>query len=73
MTRHFLKDTDLSPDELTEVLDLATTVGAVLLDSGTGAIDTRDQVAFVASIYGLDDVERPPWRSGSLRPIDSWT
>ncbi|GAA4745120.1 threonine/serine exporter family protein [Gordonia alkaliphila] len=42
---------------ITEVLDLATKVGAVLLDSGTGAIDTRDQVAFVASIYGLDDVD----------------
>ncbi|MFM9379270.1 threonine/serine exporter ThrE family protein [Gordonia sp. VNK21] len=42
---------------ITEVLDLATKVGAVLLDSGTGAIDTGDQVAFVAGIYGLDDVD----------------
>ncbi|MEZ5210418.1 threonine/serine ThrE exporter family protein [Gordonia sp. (in: high G+C Gram-positive bacteria)] len=42
---------------ITEVLDLAARIGAVLLDSGTGAIDTRDQVAFVAGIYGLDDVD----------------
>lgn len=42
---------------ITEVLDLAARVGAVLLDSGTGAIDTRDQVEFIAGIYGLDDVD----------------
>lgn len=42
---------------ITEVLDLAARIGAVVLDSGTGAIDTRDQVEFVAAIYGLDDVD----------------
>ncbi len=42
---------------ITEVLDLAARIGAVLLDSGTGAIDTRDQVEFIAGIYGLDDVD----------------
>lgn len=42
---------------ITEVLDLAARIGAVLLDSGTGAIDTRDQVSFIAGIYGLDDVD----------------
>nr|WP_085948509.1 threonine/serine exporter family protein [Gordonia neofelifaecis] len=42
---------------ITEVLDLAARIGAVLLDSGTGAIDTRSQIEFVAGIYGLDDVE----------------
>lgn len=42
---------------ITEVLDLAARIGAVLLDSGTGAIDTADQVQFVAGIYGLDDVD----------------
>lgn len=42
---------------ITEVLDLAARIGAVLLDSGTGAIDTRSQIEFVAGIYGLDDIE----------------
>ncbi len=42
---------------ITEVLDLAARIGAVLLDSGTGAIDTENQVKFVAGIYGLDDVD----------------
>ncbi|MBB4137831.1 threonine/serine exporter family protein [Gordonia humi] len=42
---------------ITEVLDLAAKIGAVLLDSGTGAIDTERQIAFVAGIYGLDDVD----------------
>ncbi|MCF8609563.1 threonine/serine exporter family protein [Gordonia sp. HY285] len=42
---------------ITEVLDLAAKIGAVLLDSGTGAIDTRRQIEFVAGIYGLDDVD----------------
>lgn len=42
---------------ITEVLDLAARIGAVLLDAGTGAIDTRDQVQFVAGIYGLEDVD----------------
>ncbi|MFT4127597.1 MAG: threonine/serine exporter family protein [Gordonia sp. (in: high G+C Gram-positive bacteria)] len=42
---------------IAEVLDLATKVGAVLLDSGTGAIDTQAQIRFVAATYGLDDVQ----------------
>ncbi|WP_024332814.1 threonine/serine ThrE exporter family protein [Gordonia hirsuta] len=42
---------------ITEVLDLAARVGAVLLDSGTGAVDTADQVQFVTGVYGLDDVD----------------
>ncbi|MFT3716764.1 MAG: threonine/serine exporter family protein [Gordonia sp. (in: high G+C Gram-positive bacteria)] len=42
---------------ITEVIDLAARIGALLLDSGTGAIDTRDQVAFVANMYGLHDVD----------------
>ncbi|GED98497.1 threonine/serine ThrE exporter family protein [Gordonia crocea] len=42
---------------ITEVLDLAARIGAVLLDAGTGAIDTTHQVEFVAGIYGLDDVD----------------
>lgn len=42
---------------ITEVLDLAARIGAVLLDSGTGAIDTRDQVEFIAGLYGLEDVD----------------
>ncbi|MFT4042113.1 MAG: threonine/serine exporter family protein [Gordonia sp. (in: high G+C Gram-positive bacteria)] len=41
---------------ITEVLDLATKIGAVLLDSGTGAIDTTAQIRFVANVYGLEDV-----------------
>ena len=42
---------------ITEVLDLATKIGAVLLDFGTGAIDTNTQIRFVTSIYGLEDVD----------------
>ncbi|WLP89355.1 threonine/serine exporter family protein [Gordonia sp. NB41Y] len=42
---------------ITEVLDLATKIGAVLLDSGTGAIDTADQIRFVARVYGLSDLD----------------
>ncbi|GAA1481126.1 threonine/serine exporter family protein [Gordonia sinesedis] len=42
---------------ITEVLDLATKIGAVLLDFGTGAIDTGNQIRFVASVYGLEDVD----------------
>ncbi|MFT3900429.1 MAG: threonine/serine exporter family protein [Gordonia sp. (in: high G+C Gram-positive bacteria)] len=42
---------------ITEVLDLALRIGAALLDAGTGAIDTRHQVEFVAGIYGLDNVD----------------
>ncbi|MDL9936895.1 threonine/serine exporter family protein [Gordonia sp. ABSL1-1] len=42
---------------ITEVLDLATKIGAVLLDSGTAAIDTQTQIKFVAGVYGLADVD----------------
>ncbi|MFW0783279.1 threonine/serine exporter family protein [Gordonia sp. CPCC 206044] len=42
---------------ITEVLDLATKIGAVLLDSGTAATDTQRQIEFVAGIYGLEDVD----------------
>jgi uncharacterized membrane protein YjjP (DUF1212 family) len=49
---------DLTNDAaVTEVLDLAIKVGAVLLDSGTGAIDTQTQVRFVASVYGVENCE----------------
>ncbi|MBN9634003.1 MAG: threonine/serine exporter family protein, partial [Actinobacteria bacterium] len=40
---------------VTEVVELAMNVGEVLLDSGTGAIDTSKQIAFVAATYGLTD------------------
>ncbi|MCH5645242.1 MULTISPECIES: threonine/serine exporter ThrE family protein [unclassified Gordonia (in: high G+C Gram-positive bacteria)] len=42
---------------ITEVLDLATKIGAVLLDSGTAAIDTQSQIKFVAGAYGLADID----------------
>ncbi|MGV9709184.1 threonine/serine ThrE exporter family protein [Gordonia sp. NPDC003424] len=42
---------------ITEVLDLATKIGAVLLDSGTAAVDTQHQIEFVAGVYGLEDVD----------------
>lgn len=42
---------------ITEVLDLATKVGAVLLDSGTAATDTQQQIVFVCGVYGLEDVD----------------
>ncbi len=42
---------------ITEVLDLATKIGAVLLDSGTSARDTQAQVEFVAGAYGIEDVD----------------
>ncbi|GAC70595.1 threonine export protein, partial [Gordonia soli NBRC 108243] len=42
---------------ITEVLDLATKIGAVLLDSGTAAIDTQTQIKFVCGVYGLEDVD----------------
>ncbi|WP_081631461.1 threonine/serine exporter ThrE family protein [Nocardia sp. 348MFTsu5.1] len=49
---------DLTDDAaVTEVLNLAIQVGAVLLDSGTGAIDTQMQVRFVASMYGVENCE----------------
>lgn len=49
---------DLSNDAaVTEVLDLAIGVGQVLLDNGTGAVDTEAQVGFVAAAYGLGDTE----------------
>ncbi|SIS17811.1 threonine/serine exporter family protein [Williamsia sterculiae] len=49
---------DLRDDgAVTEVLDLASKVGSVLLDAGTGAVDTAQQVQFVASVFGVDDVD----------------
>ncbi|MGV9826693.1 MULTISPECIES: threonine/serine ThrE exporter family protein [unclassified Gordonia (in: high G+C Gram-positive bacteria)] len=42
---------------ITEVLDLATKIGAVLLDSGTGAVDTASQIRFVAGVYGLEELD----------------
>ncbi|WP_019202147.1 threonine/serine exporter ThrE family protein [Tsukamurella sp. 1534] len=39
-----------------EVLEVAMKVGEVLLDSGTGAVDTEAQVRYVAATYGIDDV-----------------
>lgn len=53
-----LQPIDLTDDAaVTETLDLAVRVGAVLLDTGTGAIDTQTQIQFVASTYGLEQVE----------------
>ncbi len=46
---------DLTDDgAVTEVLDLAIKVGSVLLDSGTGAIDTATQIRFVAAMFGVE-------------------
>ncbi|WP_430600208.1 ornithine carbamoyltransferase [Brevibacterium sp. K72] len=64
MTRHFLKDTDLSPTELTEVLDLAAELKAApysrtpLAGPQTAAIifdktSTRTRVSFAAGIAAL--------------------
>ncbi|AEF42114.1 threonine/serine exporter family protein [Hoyosella subflava] len=53
-----LRPIDLSDDSaVTETLDLAVRVGSVLLDAGTGAIDTQTQIQFVASTYGLEQCE----------------
>ncbi|WP_374068609.1 threonine/serine exporter family protein, partial [Rhodococcus sp. CX] len=49
-----LQPIDLTDDAtVAEALDVAVRVGEVLLASGTGAIDTSDQVQFVAATYGL--------------------
>lgn len=64
MTRHFLKDTDLSPDELTEVLDLAVELKAApyskrpLEGPQTVAVffdktSTRTRVSFAAGVSQL--------------------
>ncbi|MBE4696248.1 ornithine carbamoyltransferase [Brevibacterium casei] len=64
MTRHFLKDTDLSPAELTEVLDLAAELKAApysripLAGPQTAAVifdktSTRTRVSFAAGIAAL--------------------
>ena len=64
MTRHFLKDTDLSPTELTEVLDLAAELKAdpysrtPLAGPQTAAVifdktSTRTRVSFAAGIAAL--------------------
>lgn len=43
--------------EITRVLDLAARIGAILLDAGTGAIDTEAQIRFITRIYGVADTE----------------
>ncbi|MGB3769588.1 MAG: threonine/serine exporter family protein [Rhodococcus sp. (in: high G+C Gram-positive bacteria)] len=49
-----LQPIDLMDDaRVAEVLDLAVRVGEVTLAAGTGAIDTANQVQFIASTYGL--------------------
>ena len=49
-----LQPIDLTDDAVVaEVLDLAVRVGEVLLASGTGAMDTAEQVQFIAATYGL--------------------
>ncbi|MBY6678831.1 threonine/serine exporter family protein [Rhodococcus sp. BP-332] len=49
-----LQPIDLTDDaSVSEVLDLAVRVGEVTLAAGTGAIDTANQVQFIASTYGL--------------------
>ncbi|MFE3290104.1 threonine/serine exporter ThrE family protein [Rhodococcus sp. NPDC059234] len=49
-----LRPIDLTDDaRVAEVLDLAVRSGEVLLASGTSAIDTTNQVLFVAATYGL--------------------
>uniref|UniRef100_UPI0032EE7F63 ornithine carbamoyltransferase n=1 Tax=Brevibacterium litoralis TaxID=3138935 RepID=UPI0032EE7F63 len=64
MTRHFLKDTDLSPSELVEVLDLAEALKAdpysrrPLEGPGTGIVffdktSTRTRVSFATGIADL--------------------
>ncbi|AOW93458.1 hypothetical protein BFN03_14550 [Rhodococcus sp. WMMA185] len=49
-----LQPIDLTDDAaVAEALDLAVRVGEVLLASGTGAMDTAEQVQFIAATYGL--------------------
>ncbi|TQF75284.1 threonine/serine exporter family protein [Rhodococcus spelaei] len=49
-----LQPIDLTDDaRVAEVLDIAVRSGEVLLASGTSAIDTTNQVLFVAASYGL--------------------
>lgn len=49
-----LQPIDLTDDAtVAEVLDLALRVGEVLLASGTAAMDTAEQVQFIAATYGL--------------------
>lgn len=49
-----LQPIDLTDDAVVaEALDVAVRVGEVLLAAGTGAIDTAEQVRFVAASYGL--------------------
>nr|WP_155909200.1 MULTISPECIES: threonine/serine exporter family protein [unclassified Mycolicibacterium] len=51
-----LQPIDLNDERaFTKVVELAMNVGEVLLDSGTGAIDTSAQIAFVAASYGVTD------------------
>lgn len=52
-----LQPVDLRDNEAVgEVLEVAMKVGEMLLDSGTGAVDTEAQVRFVAATYGIDDI-----------------
>ncbi|MFC9898330.1 threonine/serine exporter ThrE family protein [Nocardia sp. NPDC127579] len=49
-----LQPIDLTDDaSVAEVLDLAVRVGEVVLASGTGVMDTTNQVRFIAATYGL--------------------
>lgn len=49
-----LQPIDLTDDaRVAEVLDLAVRVGEVVLASGTGVMDTTNQVRFIAATYGL--------------------
>jgi uncharacterized membrane protein YjjP (DUF1212 family) len=51
-----LEPVDLHDEHaVSEVVDLAMYVGEVLLDSGTGSVDTAAQVRFVAATYGVAD------------------
>ncbi|QNG17543.1 threonine/serine exporter family protein [Rhodococcus triatomae] len=49
-----LQPIDLTDDpQVAEVLDLAVRIGEVLLAAGTSAMDTAEQVQFIAATYGL--------------------
>ena len=51
---HLVEFVNTDDAAVTEVLDLAIKVGSVLLDSGTGAIDTQTQIRFVAGMFGVE-------------------
>ncbi|MFF0490368.1 threonine/serine exporter ThrE family protein [Nocardia sp. NPDC004068] len=53
-----LQPIDLTDDaRVTQVLDLAERVGDVVLASGTSVMDTTTQVEFIASTYGLSQID----------------